>query len=175
MSSSSFRSGAADAGNNVERRRAATIAFWTHTIDLYARRFREHKSAVLPPRLRSPKIHNQTDDDDDDEYSWVGAIRSGFRHAVSDGLPEDDDEVRVAIEAHLTRTVRALYETTANKDLLECDVVFGTHDPTNFYYSGVRLRHRVPLTTQEENVLEAVGAAEAIRGQVLPSPIDLQK
>ena len=111
------------------------IAFWTYTIDLHVRMlefaiFPEESTRISDEALHVTGTKNMV--------SFMGAVRSGFRETIQ-ALPSD---VREQVEKYITERLDKLREQKRTRELLACDILFGTKDPFNFYYSGVRLREK---------------------------------
>lgn len=123
------------------------ISFWTHTIDIYMLQFYEHKTSMTGTCLPVTKIISDLTGVYTEE-AYMGAIRSGFKHSIA-ALPED---ARLPIEFYLEDCLRVLQKSGVRSDLIKCDVIFGDKNPTNFYYSGVRLQEGVPLTSEESDI-----------------------
>lgn len=81
------------------------IAFWTHTIDMYAYQFYEHNSTMggvcSPITNTVSEITGITS-----EKALMGAIRSGLKHSIA-ALPND---VRTSIEAYFEKKVRMIHD-----------------------------------------------------------------
>ena len=120
------------------------IAFWTHAIDMLCDQFWAHGTS-MGVRAVTPMSEILSDVTGIQyENTYLGAVRAGFAHTIA-GLPE---EVRTPVERYLDDRLNGM-RLILKKELLNCDVLFGNKDPTNFFYSGVRLREDVPLTSQE--------------------------
>eukprot|EP00959_Pyramimonas_sp_CCMP1952_P029238 613512-Pyramimonas_sp.AAC.1 len=63
--------------------------------------------------------------------SFMGAVRSGFRESIQ-ALPSD---LREHVEKYITERLNKLREQKRTRKLLACDILFGTKDPFNCYYS----------------------------------------
>ena len=111
------------------------IAFWAYTIDLHVRMlefaiFPEESTQISDEIVYLTGTKNMV--------SFMGAVRSGFRETIR-ALPSD---VREQVEKYITERLDKLREQKRTRELLACDILFGTKDPFNFYYSGVRLREK---------------------------------
>lgn len=123
------------------------ISFWTHTIDIYMLQFHEYKTSMICTCVPVTKTVSDITGIFSEE-AYMGAIRAGFKHSIA-ALPED---VRLPIECYLEDRLRTLKKNGVRSDLIKCDVIFGDKNPTNFYYSGVRLQEGVPLTSEESDI-----------------------
>ena len=123
------------------------ISFWTHTIDIYMLQFYEYKTSMISPCVPVTKTMSDITGIFSEE-AYMGAIRAGFKHSIT-SLPED---ARVPIECYFEDRLRTLKKSGVRSDLIKCDVIFGNKNPTNFYYSGVRLQEGVPLTSEESDI-----------------------
>ena len=134
-------------GNEDTTPEQQMIAFWTHTIDMYMYQFYEHRSTMAgiccPVTKTVTNLTGITS-----EEALMGAVRAGLKECIA-ALP---DNVRISVEEYFVEKVRMLYTIYSYQDLIKCDVIFGDKDPTNFYYSGVRLQHHVPLTSKETDI-----------------------
>ena len=120
------------------------ISFWTHTIDMYMLQFYEHKTSMISTCLPITTIISKLAEVHTEE-AYMGAIRAGLKRSIA-FLPE---EARISIESYFEDRLNILHNSDVRPDLVKCDVIFGDKDPTNFYYSGVRLHEKVPLTSAE--------------------------
>ena len=111
------------------------IAFWTYTIDLHVRML---EYAIFPEE--STQVSNETFHvtGTNTMMSFMGAVRSGFRESIRI-LPS---EVREYVEKYMTERLDKISEQKCTRELLACDILFGTKDLFNMYYSDVRLRKK---------------------------------
>lgn len=114
------------------------IAFWIYIIDSHAHIIRS--ASFLFPYISTSDICITNS-----VQSYLGAVRSGFEHSIQH-LP---DPVRTPVQIHLYKVTESLGTTYVHPDIVQCDVLFGHSDPFNFYYSGVRLEHNLPLVPSE--------------------------
>lgn len=111
------------------------VAFWTYTIDLHVRMV---EFAIFPEELTHLSKETMHVTGTNTMVSFMGAVRSGFRESIQ-ALPSD---IREHVEKYITERLNKLREQKRTRKLLACDILFGTKDPFNCYYSEVRLREK---------------------------------
>ena len=121
-----------------------SIAFWTHTIDVYYDLFWFQGTTMGGRCAQVSELTTELTGGLRSEHAYMGAIRAGFGHAIA-SLP---DGVRLPVQRYLEDKLASM-RLILKKGLIDCDVLFGNKDPTNFYYSGIRLQENVPLTFEE--------------------------
>jgi hypothetical protein len=96
------------------------IAFWTHTIDTFASVL-EHTDNIYECNVTKQALE---DSGTHDSYSYMGAVRLGFKQAI-EALPVD---IRGPVERYLAQRMERC-KTIVPEDVFEIDLLLGTKNP----------------------------------------------
>lgn len=100
------------------------IAFWTHTIDTFAS-ILEYDTNIYDEDVSQFNTFEACDINN--IYSYMGAVRSGFRKSIR-ALPT---EVRVPVEEYFKKRLKRTSELVP-EDIMEIDLLLGTGDPFKY-------------------------------------------
>lgn len=96
------------------------IAFWTHIIDTLASVVEHTENIYTNEILKCALEASGTDE----TYSYMGAVRSGFKKAIM-ALPDD---VKKPVEVYFAQRLERCSKIVP-EDVLVIDFLFGTGDP----------------------------------------------
>lgn len=129
-------------GSNNTTNEQQLIASFIYMINTYAN-ILLHSPSILPKLsvIDNEMYHHSGTNTD---QSYLGAVRAGFEALLS----SQPKNVLDIVHAHLNHTIILLSEKI-NKDIIDCDIIFGYKDPFNFYNTGVRYQYDHPLISFE--------------------------
>lgn len=116
-------------------------AFVMYTISTYATLL-ERCAFILPHIMNNTDISMMRGTSTD--QAFLGAVRAGFERMIVT-LPE---KIQKVVNIHLHHTLDRLYEKV-NRNIVDCDIIFGYQDPFNYFYKDIRQHAHHPIVASE--------------------------